>query len=149
MRPLWPPPWPFLGKMCLSALLVSPFVPFTMGSYPESPDLRACSYFLGRPLAHGASGRPAASIRHQAVHADIPSGYRGAGDARGHHRVPLRFGRSRKVWGDRSESRGAAHAITVSPNCFPRLAGMNRKGEKSDSRQGGLQGLGRTRRFRI
>ena len=25
-----------------------------MGSYPESPDTRACSYFLGRPLRHGA-----------------------------------------------------------------------------------------------
>ena len=56
MRPHWPPTRPPPGKLNLFLLYLSSSLKslkYGVGAYPESPDARACSQFLGRPLGHG------------------------------------------------------------------------------------------------
>ena len=50
MRPQWPPIWIFPQKLCLSALSLILFIIHAMALYPQPPDVRACSRFLGHPL---------------------------------------------------------------------------------------------------
>ena len=52
MRPQWPHTRPPSGKPYLFLFCFSSFLKRAMGAYPESPDARACSQFLGRPLGH-------------------------------------------------------------------------------------------------
>ena len=52
MRPQWPSTWHFPGKLYLLLPCLFSFLDYAIGLYPESPDARACSQFLGRPLGH-------------------------------------------------------------------------------------------------
>lgn len=54
MRVQWLSVWPSSGILCLFTLIASPLIAFVAGSYPESPDAKACSEFLGYPLNHWA-----------------------------------------------------------------------------------------------
>lgn len=52
MRLPWLSVWPSSGILLLFTLIASPHVAFVAGSYPESPDAKACSQILGYPLSH-------------------------------------------------------------------------------------------------
>ena len=49
MRIRWVSAWPSSGFLRLFPLIASPYA---SGSYPESPDTKACSQYLGYPLSH-------------------------------------------------------------------------------------------------
>lgn len=50
MRSQWPPVGLFPQRLCLSALSLFPFINLAIALYPQPPDARACSRFLGNPL---------------------------------------------------------------------------------------------------
>ena len=50
MRPQWPRIWPFPQNVGLSALSLSTFILHAVAFYPQPPDARGCSRFLGYPL---------------------------------------------------------------------------------------------------
>ena len=53
----WSLTYPLFWETCLLPLLASSFAGSAMASYPEPPDVRACSRFLGRPLFPGPCQR--------------------------------------------------------------------------------------------